>query len=75
MQRNLNHIFHDVDRDGWGAAAMLVAQLGPNDCRLYPTASKNGFAFLETVETAPGDTVRVQRADIRRSQGYGGSRA
>jgi hypothetical protein len=25
---------------------MLVTQLGPNDCRLYPTADKDGFGFL-----------------------------
>lgn len=34
-------IIHDVDRDGWGSAALLVATLGPEACDLRPTRSKN----------------------------------
>lgn len=37
----IRHIIHDVDRDGWGSAALLLAAFGPSECVLHPTRSKS----------------------------------
>lgn len=37
----MNHIIHDMDRDGWGSTAMLLAELGPANCILHPVGDKN----------------------------------
>ncbi len=37
----MHHIIHDLDRDGWGSAALLVVELGAEGCRLYPTRHKD----------------------------------
>jgi hypothetical protein len=36
-----NHIIHDTDRDGWGSAAMLLAELGHENCHLHPMRTKD----------------------------------
>ena len=40
-RRRAHLIIHDVDRDGWGSAALLVEALGPESCELRPTKSKD----------------------------------
>jgi hypothetical protein len=55
----MNHIVHDVDRDGWGSAALLLADRGPATCRLYPTKDKNVLPLLANVPAAAGDTMWV----------------
>lgn len=55
----MNHIIHDVDRDGWGSAAMLVAQLGPENCHLYPTRDKEVFGILRDINATVGDSIWV----------------
>jgi len=48
MSAKTQHLLiHDVDRDGWGAAALLVAQLGAGNCRLHPTVEKDGLALID----------------------------
>ncbi|MCU0660776.1 MAG: hypothetical protein MUC50_00450 [Myxococcota bacterium] len=53
----MNHLIHDLDRDGWGSAALLVCELGPEQCRLYPTQSKDGCSLVSTTDAQPGDHV------------------
>ncbi len=53
------HVIHDIDRDGFGSAAMLTAELGPEYCRLYPSSSKNGAALVREIDSRPGETVWV----------------
>lgn len=43
-------VVHDVDRDGLGAAAMLCAQLGPENVRLHPTKSKDVRGILANLD-------------------------
>jgi hypothetical protein len=52
-----NLIIHDVDRDGWGSAALLVAELGYERCRLYPTVQKDGLMLMDWVEPRSGEHV------------------
>jgi hypothetical protein len=59
MAEKRHLIIHDTDRDGWGSAAMLVAELGPARCVLHPTASKDGLAEIAKVDAHPGDHVWV----------------
>jgi hypothetical protein len=55
----MNHIIHDLDRDGWGSAALLVCELGPERCRLYPTQSKDGCSLVQATDAQPGDHIWV----------------
>jgi hypothetical protein len=55
----MNHIIHDVDRDGWGSAALVVAEVRPENCRLYPVRDKEIFAVLRGIEAANGDTIWI----------------
>jgi hypothetical protein len=55
----MNHIIHDLDRDGWGSAALLVAELAHERCHLHPTQSKDGCSLISTVGAQPGDHVWV----------------
>ena len=55
----MNHIIHDIDRDGWGSAAMILAQLGAENCRLYPTRDKEIFNLIRNVGTNAGDVIWV----------------
>ena len=57
MGVNHHHIIHDVDRDGWGSAALLVAELGPERCRLHPEVRKDGLAALAEVKAQTSDHV------------------
>lgn len=55
----MNHIIHDVDRDGWGSAALLLAELTPINCRLYPTREKEVLGIIRAPKVAKGDTVWI----------------
>lgn len=54
-----HHIIHDLDRDGWGSAALLVAELGPERCRLYPTRTKDVRPGLGELLVEPSDHLWV----------------
>ena len=54
-----HHIIHDTDRDGFGSAALLVASLGPECCRLYPVSDKDINPLLIEIEAHTGDTLWV----------------
>ena len=68
MAKTIHHIIHDVDRDGWGSAAMLAAQFGAENCRLYPSESKDGLALLAEVNADPDDNIWV--LDIPTPEGW-----
>lgn len=59
MEHAIQHVIHDIDRDGWGSAALLVAELGPARCVLHPTAGKDGLAEIAKLDAQPGDHVWV----------------
>ena len=54
-------IIHDLDRDGWGSAALLVAELGADRCRLYAirTKDKDVRPVIAELATDTGDQVWV----------------
>lgn len=54
----IRHLVHDVDRDGWGAAALLLARFGPNGCVLHPSRSKSVAAQVVEL-TGNGSDVWV----------------
>ena len=45
-----NVIIHDVDRDGWGSAALLTATLGRDVCDLAPTKSKHVVPLINEAD-------------------------
>jgi hypothetical protein len=57
MSMRTNHIIHDVDRDGWGSAALLVAELGSSHCRVYSEARKDALPLHSQVDARPGDHI------------------
>jgi hypothetical protein len=57
MTNPQHHLIHDLDRDGWGSAALLVAELGPEKCQLHPTQSKDGCSLISAVNAQPGDHI------------------
>lgn len=42
-----HHIIHDLDRDGWGSAALVVAELGDKGIRVvgYREVDGGGLRF------------------------------
>ncbi|MCU0664701.1 MAG: hypothetical protein MUC50_20560 [Myxococcota bacterium] len=57
MTNPQHHLIHDLDRDGWGSAALLVCELGAERCHLHPTQSKDACSLISTVGAQPGDHV------------------
>lgn len=43
-------IIHDIDRDGWGSAALLLATRGPESCELRPTKTKNVVRIINDAD-------------------------
>jgi len=52
----MHHLIFDSDRDGWGSAALLLAELGPDACTLHPMRGKDAAAVLRDV---PGDCAAL----------------
>ena len=57
MGNTIHHIIHDVDRDGWGSAALIVAEFGPGRCRLYREFRKDALPLHSEVEASSGDRI------------------
>ena len=55
----MNHIIHDIDRDGWGSAALVIADKHPENCRLYPVSEKEICGILQSIEVEEGDVVWI----------------
>ena len=58
----VHFLIHDIDRDGWGSAALLSAAFGPDLVRLLPLRSKDAFGALRGLPTA--DISQVWVLDI-----------
>jgi len=54
-------IVHDIDRDGWGSAALLSAALGPEQVRLLPLRGKDALGALHDIAA---DITQVWVLDI-----------
>lgn len=53
------HLIHDTDRDGWGSAAMLLAEFGPERCELHPHPGKDVRSALNRLGLSVDDRVFV----------------
>jgi len=55
----VNYIIHDIDRDGWGSAALVVAEKHPENCLLYPTREKDISGVLRSIRPKDDDSIWV----------------